>query len=349
MLQLPQPIDPTPLLQENLRQRLALMQQPTTLAQIAPAIGQAVGQIGTAGIGAYQHAQQQKTLLAARQAAADYLSMTPEQRQDPNNAPRVQQGIAASLALGITPPQQQKSFEQMTAEEYARELAKRKADAAVPPPAKTETPEAAALRKQRQDQAQERLNLAKDKIAQDQSNRDQKLFQNIISVTIPTVAKRGSALGIAAQNNMKKDRLLEIASKPNPSPEEVRLMETDLAAVMQQGSPQQDLLAATHYGSIFQDWARVKEKFTGQPQDADSPEIVEKLKQLAVGVGSVDNEIISKNIGMIKSNPAVASAIKRNPDAWKLYENTILSSVSQGQGSETSSQESEYLKSIGVQ
>lgn len=318
MLQLPQPIDPTPLLQENLRQRLALMQQPTALAQIAPAIGQAVSQIGTAGIGAYQHAQQQKTLLAARQAAADYLSMTPQERQDPANADRVRTGIMGSLALGITPPQQQKSLEQILAEAKAKEMG----TAAGKPSSKT-------LEQIRAEAAARAQGTASAK-PQDDGKKIADMWQKNINNILPTIARRGSPLGIAAVNNQRKDRLLEIAQNPNPTPQEVRLMETDLAGVMQGGSPQEDTLRATHYGSIYQDWANLKGKVTGTPQDAQSPEIVAQLKKIALGVGSVDNKVITDNLHMIEKYPSMRYLIKKDPQGWDDFKQTLMSTLTQG-------------------
>lgn len=323
MLQLPQPIDPTPLLQENLRQRLALMQQPTALSQIAPAIGQAVSQIGTAGIGAYQHAQQQKTLLAARQAAADYLSMTPQERQDPANADRVRTGIMGSLALGITPPQQQKSLEQILAEAKAREMG---TNAGKPTKSLDEIKAEAAARAQGTASAKpDQSAAAKEKQAQGTA----KMWQQQMNLIIPTIARRGSPLGIAAVNNQRKDRLLEIAQNPNPTPQEVRLMETDLAGVMQGGSPQEDTLRATHYGSIYQDWANLKGKVTGTPQDAQSPEIVAQLKKIALGVGSVDNKVITDNLHMIEKYPSMRYLIKKDPQGWDDFKQTLMSTLTQ--------------------
>lgn len=316
MLQLPQPIDPTPLLQENLRQRLALMQQPSPWAQAMPAIAQAGSQIIGAGAGLYENAQKQKTLLAARQMAADYLSMTPDERRDPSNQQRVQQGIAASLALGITPPSQQKSAEQMMAEEYAKESAKRKADLAFPAPpkpAKIETPEQKAAQENKDAMAKARL------------------WQQNINNIIPIIAKRGSPLGIAAINNQRKDRLLEIANNPTPTPQEVRMMEADLAGVMQGGSPQEDMLRSTHYGSVAQDWASFKGKLTGTPQDASSPEIVAKLKQIALGIGQVDNKVIADNLHIIEKYPSMTYLIKKDPQGWDNFKQTMMGTL-QGQG-----------------
>ena len=107
-------------------------------------------------------------------------------------------------------------------------------------------------------------------------------------------------------------------------------METDLAGVMQGGSPQEDTLRATHYGSYYQDWSNFKGKITGTPQDANSPEIVAKLKQLALGIGSVDNKVITNNLAMIEKYPSMTYLIKKDPQGWANFKQTMMGTLQTG-------------------
>lgn len=262
-----------------------------------------IGGLAMQGAQQYGDEQKKRSVMQAQQDYAQFLSMPPEYRARPENA---QKGYQAALSLGINPQSiampKQKSLQEITAEASARAAG-------------------TAAGKPKVD----------SKPADDMKTA--KMWQQQMNLIIPTIARRGSPLGIAAVNNQRKDRLLEIARNPNPTPQEVKLMETDLAGVMQGGSPQEDTLRATHYGSLYQDWANFKGKVTGTPQDANSPDIVAKLKQIALGVGSVDNKVITDNMKMIEKYPSMTYLIKKDPKGWDNFKQTLMSTLPPGDDS----------------
>lgn len=109
-LDLPTPYDPTPLYQEYMKQRLALLSQPTPAQIIAPAVAQAVSNVANQGIQGYQQAKQQQGVMQAQKMVADYLSLPDELKALPQNK---QKFNLAAISLGITPPDLQKQKERV--------------------------------------------------------------------------------------------------------------------------------------------------------------------------------------------------------------------------------------------
>jgi hypothetical protein len=284
-------------------ERGAAQQVPLIAGQqgMNPALS-AIGGLAQTGFDVAANNQKKQSVLAAQQAYSAYLAKV-------DNGTASEQdhaaGRMAAFSLGITPP------DTLGMNLKKSEISKNDAQAA----------EATALANKN--------NRAPFPKADDPM-KTAKMWQTQMNNIIPTIAKRGSPLGIAAVNNQRKDRLLEIAKNPNPTPQEVRLMETDLAGVMQGGSPQEDTLRATHYGSYYQDWAGFKGKITGTPQDANSPEIVAKLKELALGIGSVDNKVITNNLAMIEKYPSMTYLIKKDPQGWANFKQTMMGTLQTG-------------------
>ena len=287
-----------PILQNASAQQLALMQQPKGIAAALPAIGDLVNK----GVDVAGQQQKKQSVMAAQQAYSQYLA-----KVDDGTATQQDHaaGRMAAMSLGIAPP------DTLGISFKNSEIAKNNAQ--------TKDYESIAAKNNR-------APVPKS----DDPMKTAKMWQTQMNNIIPTIAKRGSPLGIAAVNNQRKDRLLEIAKNPNPTPQEVRLMETDLAGVMQGGSPQEDTLRATHYGSYYQDWSNFKGKITGTPQDANSPEIVAKLKQLALGIGSVDNKVITNNLAMIEKYPSMTYLIKKDPQGWANFKQTMMGTLQTG-------------------
>lgn len=293
-----QPQSIAPILQNAAAIQVPLISQPKGLSGALPA----VGQLAQTGFDVAANNQKKQSVMQAQQAYATYLA-----KVDDGTATQQDHAIGrmAALSLGITPPDtlginlKKSEIEKNNAQTADYKALANKNNR--PPVPKVDDPMKTA-----------------------------KMWQTQMNNIIPTIAKRGSPLGIAAVNNQRKDRLLEIAKNPNPSPQEVRLMETDLAGVMQGGSPQEDTLRATHYGSLAQDWANFKGKITGTPQDANSPEIVSKLKQLALGVGSIDNKVITDNLSMIEKYPSMTYLIKKDPQGWQNFKQTMMGTLQTG-------------------
>lgn len=285
------------------------LEMPYGISNVAPVIGNLVN----TGVQVADQNRQRQSVLKAQQDYAGYLS-TPADKRGPA---QTQRGLQAGLALGfnVAPKESPAKTRIAFSNEVANAIRK---NAGIPPSDKPLYEDEVAG-----------LKAATPKTTDDPM-KTAKMWQSQINNIIPTIAKRGSPLGIAAVNNQKKDRLLEIASHPNLTPQEIRLLEVDLAGVMQGGSPQEDTLRATHYGNYYQDWASFKGKFTGTAEDAKNPEIVSKLKSLALGVGSVDNKVITDNISMIENYPSMTYLIKKDPEGWSNFKKTMMGTLVTG-------------------
>lgn len=105
---LPDPIDPTPLMQQALAQKLALLQQPTAMQTLAPIIGQAFGNVVQGANQGLQHgmdlakaAKEKRSVDEARMAYSQYLSKVDAGTATPIDH---QMGVNAALSLGMQPP-----------------------------------------------------------------------------------------------------------------------------------------------------------------------------------------------------------------------------------------------------
>lgn len=299
-----------PILAEGARTQSQFLAQPAGLSQALPALGN----VAQAGFNVAAQNRQRMNVLQAQQVYSDYLAKLDAGTATPQDH---QQGYAAALSLGINP--KPPTATAVVSPEVLGEL---KGLAGVSGDVKGTKENVAGL---------EKVAALKKKptsaSAAAEPMKTAKMWQQQMNLIIPTIARRGSPLGIAAVNNQRKDRLLEIAKNPSPTPQEVKLMETDLAGVMQGGSPQEDTLRATHYGSIAQDWASLKGRLTGTPQDANSKEIVAKLKEIALGVGAVDNKVIVDNLHMVENYPSMRYLIKKDPQGWEGFRKVLLSTI----------------------
>lgn len=185
---------------------------------------------------------------------------------------------------------------------------------------------------QEKSEADKGLALEKQKTAsaaklQKEADSDQKQWVNITRLTDPAVATRGSLLGIFGQNNARANRALSVLNDPNKTPQDKAFAITDLAGIMQGGSPHEIALKQQNYGTLGDQLSKWSTYLTGNPMAINQPGIIDHLKKLIDGVKQVDNQGIEDNLKTIELNPGVSQMIQKNPQKWLDYRNKILNNV----------------------
>lgn len=140
--------------------------------------------------------------------------------------------------------------------------------------------------------------------------------------TNPSVAPRGSLLGVAAQNNSRADRALSNLNDPNMVVQQLDAVTTDIAGVMQGGNPHESGIAGQNFRNVLTRWASLKSQLTATPQAINNPSTVAKLRQIVMDIKRVDNKIISDNL---RTNAvAFKGIIQKDPSRWADYQKSVL-------------------------
>lgn len=113
---------------------------------------------------------------------------------------------------------------------------------------------------------------------------------------------RSGAVGAAAVNNQRANRVIRILNKPNVTPQDMELAYTDLASIAKGGVP--DILTGEHtrYPSLAADIANKLQYASGKPQYLNQPEIKQKLLENLMEVVSVDNEVIGQHMETVRNS-----------------------------------------------
>lgn len=117
-----------------------------------------------------------------------------------------------------------------------------------------------------------------------------------------TKAISRSPLGLAVRNNMSASRATKLLNTDKKfTPQDLKLVTTDLAAIMKQGTPDEELLRQQQYPTIYGNIKELWQKITANPQDLNVPEIRRHLRDVINGVIDVDNQTIKDHIDNVKS------------------------------------------------
>lgn len=344
--QLPTPIDTTPLLQEALRQRLALLQRPTGNEQLGKLIataGSDIGSVVSDGINANKarnlEATKKKSVLDAQTAYSNYLakidSGSPLTDQDH------QIGRMAGMALGIQPKEPPVKEDPVISDpaylasahlsiptRLSAITAMKKGQ-----PARVQIPQdqADALRAKFKmpastdpmytDQLGGLKLLGPDKPATPpgQGLQVDKFVQGMMdkvnTAIDPYNAKRGSAIGNAGFMKTRVATGLD-SIQGNPTPQQIAAASNDLAGIVQQGAPQMLGIKDQNYNTWYTEAKALYGRISNSPQTADSPDTVAKLKDIFGRYDKVYNKVILSQVaidkagreGMFKKYPAFRSA-----------------------------------------
>jgi hypothetical protein len=155
--------------------------------------------------------------------------------------------------------------------------------------------------------------------------KDDALLMQIRRTTDPSVAMRGSALGMVGQNNIRAKRALALLDRPSGelTPQEKNSITTDIAAIMKGGVPDVGGEAANSYKTYLDSASEAWRKISGDQTALDQPQIREALLRTLKDIVTVDNNVISSNLD--KAEALHSDLISRNQDAWDSYKQKVLS------------------------
>lgn len=130
---------------------------------------------------------------------------------------------------------------------------------------------------------------------EDQFN--QRRWERFASAVNPMNAGSRRALGVAATNNMRADRLLATASNPTLTSQDYTNLVADLQGIYKGGVPDQILLAHGDYPSLQRKAGEIISYISGNPQAIHTPAVRDRLVSLTKELKDVDNKVINDNLG----------------------------------------------------
>lgn len=139
------------------------------------------------------------------------------------------------------------------------------------------------------------------------------------------------ALGIAASNNMRADRLLRTAQNPDATPEDIHNMTADIQGIYKGGVPDEISLKHGAYHTLRNDIAKVGELLSSNPQAVHTPEVVAHLAKITKELKEIDNKVISDNLGI--NHVIYKPLIEKDPARWQDLTNSIMGTTSDPAGS----------------
>lgn len=129
------------------------------------------------------------------------------------------------------------------------------------------------------------------------------------------------ALGISASNNMRADRLIQTAQQGKLTPQDVSNLTADLQGIYKGGTPDETMQKHGNYSTLQQDAGRILGYVTSNPANANSPEVVQHLKKLAIDLKQIDNKVITDNLGM--NAVTFKPLIEKDPSRWHDMVNAV--------------------------
>ena len=200
---------------------------------------------------------------------------------------------------------------------------------------KAVSPEAQAMKEMSMEMQKQRLQDAESKT---KSNEWDKLDK----ITNPNIATNRSPLGMAGRANMSADRALTTLKQPDVTNQEAGNVMADVASIYQAGSPTEFGMSEQGYRTLYAQAQALKQYVTGQPQDAMTPEIKQRLMRVLQGMKDTNSKVIKQNLKYIES--AHADLIKKDPDKW----NDMKSALLQDYGDDSSNGASSVLSAAGM-
>lgn len=322
------------ILARGFEQRKPYLSQPMGFATALPMLG---GLAQTAAQTGLEY-NKRMTVLGAQKDYSDYLEKVRTNTATPEDHRR---GSMAALSLGLTPPQASggvspEIWQQIqaaggfkTSAPGTKENVQAGETLARIQAQRTEREEAEKGRKERQ-RLQFEYSKEKTRQAQmfSQKKTDEQWWTTAEKEFNPLNARRGTLLGQAALGNSRADRaLIELNKNPTTiSPQLKSLIQIDLAGIMQGGSPHESAMRAAGYDTLFEDFARLKQKITGTPSKAEIPGIIAELKSVISTIKEVDNKIIEDNMNIFEVSNK--ERLDRYPDKWNNLRGLIMGTTS---------------------
>lgn len=166
-----------------------------------------------------------------------------------------------------------------------------------------------AAMKEARANAQQQKDIA---LSEKEDQFNQRRWERFGAAVNPMNAGSRKALGVAAINNMRADRLLTTASNKELTSQDYAAMIADLQGIYKGGVPDQEMMRHGDYTSIQRSAGALLGKIKGNPQAINTPEIRDHLVRLTRELKDVDNKAINDNLGfnrvifdeLEKSDPA---------------------------------------------
>lgn len=139
----------------------------------------------------------------------------------------------------------------------------------------------------------------------------------------PTVAPTRSVLGIIGQTTVRAQRAIDILNNPNIkiSPQMLAGIGSDMAGILQGGSPTQVGMSEQQYSSLQSTIAKAAQYLTAKPQDALPPALNKQLLDSFQELNNTGKKYIQNNI---KSAEILHKDwVSRNQDTWNELKSNI--------------------------
>lgn len=154
-----------------------------------------------------------------------------------------------------------------------------------------------------------------------QDNQDQNNWVKLGDRVNALNAGSRKALGISASNNMRADRLIQTANQGKLSPQDVSNLTADLQGIYKGGTPDETMQKHGNYATLQQDAGRILGYITSNAGNANSPEVVQHLKKLAIELKQIDNKVITDNLGI--NAVTFKPLIQKDPGRWHDMVNAV--------------------------
>lgn len=145
-------------------------------------------------------------------------------------------------------------------------------------------------------------NQTRNKIAGTLDQRQQLAVANTINKNVNALTGTG-ALGLAGKNNLRIARVKSLLERPTQlTPQELDLVTTDLAGVVQGGAPLRDSVEGQQIGTVATKMADLLKQASNQPQTFNDAGFRTRIIQLANEMVAADNDVQEKAFNTVKAN-----------------------------------------------
>lgn len=160
---------------------------------------------------------------------------------------------------------------------------------------------------------------------EDQFN--QRRWERFGAAVNPMNAGSRRALGVAAVNNMRADRLLATAGNKTVTSQDYANIIADLQGIYKGGVPDQQMMKHGDYPSIQRRAGEILGMLSGNPQAIKTPKLMQHLEELTRELKDVDNKVINDNMGF---NSVIFDELKKSDPAKFERAMSALSEMSVG-------------------
>jgi hypothetical protein len=193
---------------------------------------------------------------------------------------------------------------------------------------------------------QERMDMQKEKLKDQESKNLDIEFDKLDKISNPNIATNRSPLGMAGRANMAANRALLTLDSPMVTNQEAGNVMADVASIYQNGSPTEFGMSEQGYKTVYAQAQAFKQWLTGQPQDALTPEVKQRLQGVLKGMKQTNKSVIKENMDALET--LHRTTISKDPQRWKDYRKDIEKMGDYSDDSYSSNDASNIVKSTGM-